>query len=99
MADALAPAGRIRDAQTRVNPVNPGWNSSPSFFRAALKCTRPLLQLASLAAASSLRALWGERSAATKSNHLFPLIHPDRMREPRNNRQFRLKIPVQLKVI
>lgn len=37
--------------------------------------------------------------SGAKSNHLFPLIHPDRMRDPRNNSQFRLKIPVQLRVI
>lgn len=37
--------------------------------------------------------------SGAKSNHLFPLIHPDGMRDPRNNSQFRLKIPVQLRVI
>lgn len=37
--------------------------------------------------------------SGAKSNHLFPLIHPDRMRDPRNNSQFSLKIPVQLRVI
>lgn len=37
--------------------------------------------------------------SGAKSNHLFPLIHPDRMSDLRNNSQFRLKIPVQLRVI
>lgn len=37
--------------------------------------------------------------SGAKSNYLFPLIHPDRTRDPGNNSQFRLKIPVQLGVI
>lgn len=37
--------------------------------------------------------------SGAKSNYLLPLIHPDRMRDLRNNSQFRQKIPVQLGVI
>lgn len=37
--------------------------------------------------------------SGAKSNHLFPLIYPDRMSDPRNNSQFRQKIPVQWRVI
>lgn len=37
--------------------------------------------------------------SGAKSNYLFPLIHPDKMRDLRNNSQFRPKIPVQLRVI
>lgn len=44
-------------------------------------------------------SLCADNLSGAKSNHLFPLIHPDRMRDPRNNSQFSLKIPVQLRVI
>lgn len=42
---------------------------------------------------------WTDDLSGAKSNHLFPLIHPDRMRDLRNNSQFGPKIPVQLGVI
>lgn len=48
---------------------------------------------------SSVFFMCADNLSGAKSNNLFPLIHPDRMKDPRNNSQFRLKIPVQLRVI